>query len=216
MPRTSPRIVSRQLLITETGSLQLWQAESMNWKREEGLAHVADVGFLDVQQSKSEGRISSGGTWERWTRHLGLIGGWRPDVSVSQFVDLFLAGNDGDVAKEDRDWLKESFGFRKWAVLASELGKLYALDLGSGDVVWERIVVSPGKFARVSWKKVVIVGDEKSGERVHAIGEVQGQEVSGPLLSWVGDAGRYDTERLFCRATSRLSESNLTPVLVLR
>jgi hypothetical protein len=180
MPRTSPTIISRQLLATESGSLQLWQAETLNWKREEGLSHVADAGFFDVRQSKSVGNLLSEGTRERSIRHLGLISRWRPDVSVTQLVDMFLTGKEKNEASEDRDWLRESFGFRKWAVLASELGKLYCLDLGNGDVVWERFVVSPGTSTRVLWKKMAVAHDEKAGERIYAIGEVQGRGVSKP------------------------------------
>jgi outer membrane protein assembly factor BamB len=180
MPRTSPRLVSRHIVTTETGSIQLWHGETMSWKREEGLAHVGDVAFLDVRQLK-DGKLSLAGEGflGRWTRHLASIGTWRPEVSVSQFVDLFLSGNDAKAgANTPRDFLWEKFGFKQWAILGSELGKVYALDLSTGTVVWEKMVVTPGKRARVAWKKMAVIGDKKSGERVQAVGEVYEQGVS--------------------------------------
>jgi len=96
---------------------------------------------------------------------------WKEMKSLSYWVN-----GKGKSSSSGQDWLTRSFGFKKLAILASQGGKIFGVDvLGEGNmpIVWERIVVADGQ--RVEWKKLLVLDEEKAAvphKTLLAIGEV--------------------------------------------
>ena len=66
-------VKSRLLLITSTGSVQLWDGDNIKWTREEGLSSISTAQFVEVpERVGSEGNLGhdSEGFLTRLFRHI--------------------------------------------------------------------------------------------------------------------------------------------------
>lgn len=66
-------VKSRLLVVTSTGSIQLWDGDSLKWTREEGLSSIAAAQFVEIpERVGSEGNLDYDreGFLTRLLRHI--------------------------------------------------------------------------------------------------------------------------------------------------
>lgn len=130
-------VVSRTLVTSSTGALQLWQAEKLVWGRDEGLAAVVAAEFVDLPEQKAVLGSHTGDESfdERIARHIGNL----KDLPtyIFSWSQRFLANSY--VLQPGELW-RDPFGFRKVIIAASRVGKVYALDSTNGNVSWSKLL----------------------------------------------------------------------------
>lgn len=198
-PRTTHSLLFRVCLVTASGSFQSWLGGGLQWSREEGLAHLTvderspSVAFLPISWAAS----SSSDLSIDFTA-AGLLRAAQAAVSKPLEV-LGLSPRTQVSTRLSRDWLGDAFGYRKLVIVASEYGKIYALDLGNGGkFIWTTYVLpmrsatadrsSPRKLV---WKKIAVFDELKDGKvLVMAVAQVETVGVSTlPECSY--NADRY-------------------------
>ncbi|KAI0076779.1 hypothetical protein K474DRAFT_1675313 [Panus rudis PR-1116 ss-1] len=148
---TYKRVLSRLVLTTSTGSVQLWHQDKLEWAREEGLASVSAAGWVEI----GDGGVSSGQVemeeqesfTHRLQRQLKDAQGF--PTSVVKFVKRFVSGNYAPALSASQQQQQQEvntttlsrdpFGFRKLIIVGTTHGKVYALDSASGEIVWSRV-----------------------------------------------------------------------------
>jgi hypothetical protein len=159
----NPSIISRSAWVTSTGSVQLWFGggqEKPEWVREEGLTTVRRITWVDDSATRlpelsprlREGLIA------RWARHFRLLSSkavsvdWKALAQPSHWLAARARDADGS------DWLTTSFGFHKFAVLASERDVVYGVEVMTerGDYIkWRTRVFELETFThRVEWSEL--------------------------------------------------------------
>lgn len=69
IPLKSTGDISRILLATSSGAVQLWQQDQLQWNREESLSQIVSVEFVDLPERKSvETALDGLGLVSRLTR----------------------------------------------------------------------------------------------------------------------------------------------------
>lgn len=174
-PRTGPSLIARMIVTSTSGAFQGWLGGGLQFSREEGLAHLSysakgidSIAFLPL--SRRNGSISSD------IRTLSI------PTSPSQAVDILKYSLDIALrtiglrnpvnavsTSHSRDWLSDAFGYRKIAYVASELGKLYAVDVGNGGtILWERILLPLSNdpktgYQSCTWRRLFVSNDRQDG-----------------------------------------------------
>ncbi|CAH2040810.1 unnamed protein product, partial [Iphiclides podalirius] len=115
------------------------QAGRVLWTREESLANVVAVEFVDLPVSETDAAIESefdqkeGSIWAAFTRRL---------QSQFQQLQTLLHGlqhADRAVASSNtNDLVRDYFNLHKVIVLVTEVGKIIGMDNLSGEVLWRR------------------------------------------------------------------------------
>ncbi|EJT97132.1 DUF1620-domain-containing protein [Dacryopinax primogenitus] len=174
--------IPRFLITTSTGSIQLWQADQLQWTREEGLAElVGGVGWADRGLAAPGGLglglgLGGGGSamglgergvgdapeglGEKWARQLGSI--WKlPGYGIS-----FLLRFTDSLSLFPPSASFQQSALNKLALVASSSGKLYALETAPsapgapGGVLWSQILGvsgAPGGMGRVDVQRILSV-----------------------------------------------------------
>lgn len=142
------RVLTRLVVTTTTGSIQLWQQDQLQWTREEGLADIRVAEFVELPERKHV-EASAGDGHETFTERV------RRQISeardfpeyATNFVKRFVTGSydsmsssvaptgTNDTASLSRD----TFGFRKILVAATSRGKVYGIDSSNGEILWSRV-----------------------------------------------------------------------------
>ncbi|XP_045535132.1 ER membrane protein complex subunit 1 isoform X2 [Papilio machaon] len=108
------------------------------WSREESLANVVGVEFVDLPVSETDAAIESefdqkeGSIWAAFSRRL---------HSQYQQLHTLLASlqSDRDVVHSSTDDLvRDYFNLHKVIVLVTEVGKIIGIDNLSGEILWQR------------------------------------------------------------------------------
>ena len=139
--------LSRSMVVTTSGSVQLWQGGHIVERREEGRAHVeaGAIAFVDLTEPVGLATLTTDELYAaRLVRHaielyegaLGLRAYVRRQLAVLLRRE---AARSSTSASSRGSWLQSSYGFRKVAVLVSSTGMVFAIDpLGNGTTLWER------------------------------------------------------------------------------
>lgn len=172
--------LSRAVLLTTSGSLQLWITSTSNertpqWSLELGLADLGKeaITWVDVSRDRSlaHGQTETAyralreGYVERWQRHGKQLVNLVTGTEWSKFAkkEYWMTTS---VSKSNQDWLTRSFGFKKLAIIASERGTLTAVDVLSPSatateavpIVWQTLGIALNDPRdRVIWKKLLVV-----------------------------------------------------------
>lgn len=144
---TQPPIIDRfqALIVTSTGSIQLWRQEEHIWTRQESLADIVAISVLELPEKKVEEVqkvLGDESFTARAVRHVADLKNL-PGYLV-KFVARFTSGSYKNALSSKPltiDALyRDQFGFQKLAIVATSTGKLFALDTAHGNIVWETLL----------------------------------------------------------------------------
>ncbi|KAK0200946.1 DUF1620-domain-containing protein [Desarmillaria ectypa] len=168
-------VLGRLFLTTTTGTVQLWQQDKLQWIREESLASVRVAEFVELPEHVV---TSSHDLDEQFSERV------RRQISDAQnlpryllnFVRRFATGSyasaSSSVAAKDGSLSRDAFGFRQIILVATDFGKLFALDSSNGNVLWSRIL-GLGWAAEVGGKhlpvKIFVTRTVSDGESPQAV-----------------------------------------------
>ncbi|TFK50623.1 DUF1620-domain-containing protein [Heliocybe sulcata] len=139
------QVLTRLFLTTTTGAVQLWQRDTLQWTREEGLATIAAAEYVELPEEKIVHSHRAEAFLERVVRHVKDT----KDLPsyLTAFVNRFLTGSYEtpstalpSAANTSGLMTRDTFGFRKIIVVATAFGKIYGLDSTTGDIVWGRVL----------------------------------------------------------------------------
>jgi hypothetical protein len=142
--RSDNTIGYRLLTLSSDASLSLLQDGKVAWTRDEALAYVDEVEFVDLPVDSP-----LGGSTDGYPNLFQRIG---PQISqlvhgvqsiMKNPASLIAKPARGVAANVDGALVQDHFGFRKIVVVATTYGKLYGLNSESGDIVWSRFLVAP-------------------------------------------------------------------------
>lgn len=145
----SYKVLTRLIVATTTGAVQLWQQDQLKWSREEGLSGLAVAEFVELPEQKivASGMSEENETFVERLRRQVLEARDFPQYAV-HFAKRFATGSYDSVSKRvapiantnDTNALsRDAFGFRKVIVAASARGKVYGIDSSNGEVIWSRV-----------------------------------------------------------------------------
>ncbi|KAF8554252.1 DUF1620-domain-containing protein [Imleria badia] len=156
------------LLVTSTGSLQLWDRNVLQWVREESLATVQTATVVELPPSREVvgGGVGIGGKSESfWSKIARQIGDTKnlPHYII-HFVTRFVTGSYASPSSPislasstpststaphfipnrspatSKTLVRDPFSFRQLLIASTAHGKLFALDTSTGAIVWSRIL----------------------------------------------------------------------------
>ena len=203
-PRTSPALLLRMCTISTAGAIQGFLSGGLQFTREEGLAHISGdgldppaVAFLPIKETKAS-KVDADFINNPFVVFLEphkLFPVIRqPIAALLRRIGLSTSGTDVAPSAGTRDWLSAAFGYRKLAFVGSNLGKVFALDVGDGGkVVWEALLLplsstlTEGTQA-VSWKKLAVFTQSEGTTLFTAVANVRDASVSHGLISLMRQA----------------------------
>ncbi len=114
----------------EGGEVGIWSESGTLWQRDEALSTIQEAVFLELENPKVMLEYSTG-FLSRLSRHF------------KQLLSLF--GKFGSKStKKDDSTQTDLFGFKKYLICLSLLGKIFALDTSAnGAVVWSHSIPGP-------------------------------------------------------------------------
>ncbi|KAF8439746.1 DUF1620-domain-containing protein [Boletus edulis BED1] len=155
------------LLVTSTGSLQLWDRNVLQWVREESLATVQTVTIVELPPTREEviGAGVGGKSESFWSKIARQIGDTKnlPHYII-HFVTRFVTGSYATPSSpislarsgpststlphlfpnrspaSPETLVRDPFSFRQLLIASTAHGKLFALDTSTGAIVWSRIL----------------------------------------------------------------------------
>lgn len=168
-------VLGRLFLTTTTGTVQLWQQDKLQWTREESLTSVRVAEFIELPEHVVTSSHDLDEQFsERVRRHISDAQNF-PRYLLN-FVRRFATGSyasaSSSVAAKDGSLSRDAFGFRQIILVATDFGKLFALDSSNGNVVWSRIL-GLGWAAEVGGKhlpvKIFVTRTVSDGESPQAV-----------------------------------------------
>lgn len=129
-------------LTTSTRALHLSRAGEVMFTREEALADIAGVHFVELGEPETEealGLMAHETFVARLTRHIGMLSGL--PAYLQHFVQRLSSTADiaGQTPPLSKDRLhRDQFGLQKLVVVVSRSGKVYGLDSANGGILWSR------------------------------------------------------------------------------
>lgn len=155
-------VVGRLLLTTSTGAVQLWHQDKLQWTREEALTTIGPAQFIELPERLVAHTAHENETFvSRLTRQIAEAQVSLPssgifptstDIRIQNlpqylvhFAKRFATGSyasasSSAVVENGGDLSRDTFGFRQILVVATALGKIYALDTSNGDIIWSRVL----------------------------------------------------------------------------
>ncbi|KAK0476054.1 hypothetical protein IW261DRAFT_1491717 [Armillaria novae-zelandiae] len=168
-------VLGRLFLTTTTGTVQLWQQDKLQWTREESLTSVRVAEFIELPEHVVTSSHDLDEQFsERVRRHISDAQNF-PRYLLN-FARRFATGSyasaSSSVAAKDGSLSRDAFGFRQIILVATDFGKLFALDSSNGNVVWSRIL-GLGWAAEVGGKhlpvKIFVTRTVSDGESPQAV-----------------------------------------------
>jgi hypothetical protein len=140
--REDGSVAARSLVSSDDGAVHLLRNGDLDWTREESLANIIteETLFIDLPIMEIKSQIPSSGTTSLLSRYLNRV-----TTHIKQLRDLpsalitfgrhFATGKYEEI--ELGSIYRDAFGFRKFIVVASRTGKLFALDAADkGSIIW--------------------------------------------------------------------------------
>ncbi|TCD70607.1 hypothetical protein EIP91_002637 [Steccherinum ochraceum] len=142
------RVLSRLVLTTTTGGVQLWQQDELQWAREEGLSDIRAAEMVELPESKLVAAQVASEENEafapRLFRQLSDAQNF-PQYAIN-FARRFATGSYASVsssvapkANASQPLARDAFGLRKIIVAATAHGKVFGIDSSNGEIVWSRV-----------------------------------------------------------------------------
>ncbi|KAF8625878.1 hypothetical protein AX15_005151 [Amanita polypyramis BW_CC] len=210
---------------TNTGAVQLWAlpldsgsntqpGAELLWNREEGLSAISVSEFVELpeQVSTVSGKLGDEGYIGRLQRQL--VAAQNLPHYLFNFVVRFATGSypssttpPSIITSANATGLaRDPFGFRQVIIAATELGKVYAIDTATGEIVWSRIfglgwAGKAGKSGKVVGGRVDVikvyvikpVGSSVGKRKGKKMGLGTGEEVTRPEVVLVAQRTAHNT-----------------------
>lgn len=180
--------VSRFAVTTSSGTFQLWQQEKLLWSREESLANIQAAEYVDLPQYLKDD-VTQPDRSNRILRHLKelqvimtllhtqyaehLFSSYHTQNLPSftkRFATRFITGSDPARAIPEHSFTpwRDTFGFKKFVIVATAFGKIMALDSLTGDVKWSQLLSlsdASGLPADLKIRLLIRNGNQSQGRR---------------------------------------------------
>ncbi|PFH46226.1 hypothetical protein AMATHDRAFT_70337 [Amanita thiersii Skay4041] len=159
----------------------------VTWIREEGLTAISATDFVELPErtTDSVGREGEGFVGRVMRQ---LVEARNFPQYITNFIIRFTTGSypslvppsamrsssSGSANATVSPMVRDPFGFRQLIIVATHLGKVYALDSASGEVVWSR-VLGLGWAGEESGEKRIVVGGRVVVVKVFVVGEEEGK-----------------------------------------
>ncbi|XP_075975796.1 ER membrane protein complex subunit 1-like isoform X2 [Anticarsia gemmatalis] len=137
--RSARELLACRILVTaaDDSSHLLQQDGRVLWSREEALANVVAVEFVELPVSDLDAAIESefdqkeGSIWAAFSRRL--------HTQFQQLQTLIQTIQKGEVLQEDTTspLVRDYFGLHKIIVLVTDVGKIFGMDNLSGALLWQ-------------------------------------------------------------------------------
>ncbi|EGG10845.1 uncharacterized protein MELLADRAFT_93366 [Melampsora larici-populina 98AG31] len=141
---------SRSLMVTELGTIQLWQGAELKWERHEDLSEVGAI----VPYQASKGDISLLGVTPSNLLQYALQA---VKESLADFLDMkIVRSNSVSKTNSERVWF-----------IGTSTGRLFAIKDGAdqiGKILWKKTILGSGSES-VQWKKLGVVHHELEGSK---------------------------------------------------
>ncbi|CAL1698629.1 unnamed protein product [Somion occarium] len=142
------RVLSRLVLTTTTGAVQLWQQDQHQWTREESLADIRVAEMVELPEpqlvASQVGIEETESFGARLRRQLADAQDF-PQYAIN-FAKRFATGSyasaSSSIAPASNDTSplsRDTFGFRKIIVAATSHGKVFGIDSANGEIIWSRV-----------------------------------------------------------------------------
>ncbi|WVQ97485.1 hypothetical protein IAU59_004599 [Kwoniella sp. CBS 9459] len=169
----SPFLDDKQLptlvLTTSSGAIQRMQLNNPGWVREESMADIRGVKFIELGEPEVEEVrevLAEQGFIGRLTRHIGEL----KDLPgyLIRFAKRFTSASYTSAIKitplNSTHLHRDQFGFQKLLVAVTANGKLFALDSSNGATVWSKnLGLTSEKGAELDVQGLWIVRDGEGG-----------------------------------------------------
>lgn len=199
LPRGASTYAVRSALALPSGDWELIRNGEPSWVRPEGLAGVITAAFLEIPSEEDLAReIAAEGMRDPLTAYVHRVKRHIKDLQyfpdwVEALPNRVLGSFLGDkVQSEDRNLRRDAFGFHKIILIATEHGRLAALDTSNqGKVMWnfQAVTLESGEM----WDVLSIEAEEgtaliraKGGEFLRVVaktGEVLHHQPGGIIKS---------------------------------
>ncbi|KAF9516661.1 hypothetical protein BS47DRAFT_1340546 [Hydnum rufescens UP504] len=154
------RFISRVVLTTSTGAVQLWQQDSLQWTREESLSEIKAIEFVDLPEKK----ILHSNVGEAFAQKLQRQVAELQNLPsyIIHFGTRFLTGKYETVSSPSDpnapvSLYRDTFGFHKLLVLLTSTGKAFGVDTSRGRIVWDRILgISDARGSSLSHPRLLV------------------------------------------------------------
>ncbi|KAL4079874.1 hypothetical protein V8B97DRAFT_656854 [Scleroderma yunnanense] len=127
--------MTRLLLTTSAGALQLWQHDKLLWSRDEALSTVRVAAFVHLPQSGTLSGLTTASSVEAgFGKHIRQFS--------QRILQHFYSPNpdpEGTGSTKHSELQGDAFGLRQVIVAATTEGALYGIDSSTGDVLWRRL-----------------------------------------------------------------------------
>ncbi|KAL4255601.1 ER membrane protein complex subunit 1 [Pleurotus pulmonarius] len=138
-------VVSRLVITTSTGALQLWQQNQHQWTREESLSTVAVAEFVELPEKVDISHIpKERETFGQRLQRQIMEAQDFPQYAL-KFVKRFATGSyasasSAAVAPDSAGKpYRDAFGFRQVIVVATPYSKVFGIDSSNGEILWSRM-----------------------------------------------------------------------------
>ncbi|KAK8846600.1 hypothetical protein IAR55_005686 [Kwoniella newhampshirensis] len=169
----SPSLDDKQLptlvLATSSGAIQRMQLDTPGWVREESLADVKAVRFVDLSEPEVEearGVMAEESFFGRTIRQLAAF----VDLPayLIRFVKRFTSASYTSAIQSTplntTHLHRDQFGFQKLLIVATGKGKIFALDSANGGTVWSKnIGITTETGSEINVDKLWLVRDGEGG-----------------------------------------------------
>lgn len=144
----------RLLFSTKDGAVGLLQLPSgkLLWSREEALSRIIGVEFVELPVSEMDASIE---------REFNSAGGdvfgmlyKRLDSQIKQLLS-FISGTKSDTS--NNNLIRDEFGLHKLILVATSLGKIFALDTLTGAIIWSKYIDNMQPFEILGILKLLIL-----------------------------------------------------------
>uniref|UniRef100_A0ABD2XHY3 ER membrane protein complex subunit 1 n=1 Tax=Trichogramma kaykai TaxID=54128 RepID=A0ABD2XHY3_9HYME len=138
-PQSLKGKLCKYLLTNEDDSVSLLQQKVM-WTREEALANIVAVEFVELPMSEREQAIET--EFDRKERNVASMLLRRLTSQANQIRAYFQATLGLEPKQSDRraDLVRDKFGLHKMIVVATKAGKLFGIESRRGEVIWQQRV----------------------------------------------------------------------------
>lgn len=131
------------------------------WKREEALSNILTVKFIELPVSEMDASIEHEFTLTGDV--FGML--FRRISSQLRQITTFLSGQQ--MVSDERNLIRDDFGFHKVIIVVSKIGKLYAIDSLTGNIIWEKYLTNLRPFKQLDKEHFVLF--EQRNARYHPL-----------------------------------------------